>query len=112
MNRLIKAIIFVLSIHLSCIILMLIVRGVLIITVQHLMDSDVVSSSLVCESLIRGAWLDNCLLSYADVIPLLYLLVLYYLHRLTGKSLKHIAVYFIIIHVVALGFAIATLRRS
>ena len=109
MNRLFKSILYILSIHLTCILLMLIIRGVMIHTVWHFMDSDVVTSSLVCESIYRGMWLDNCLLSYADIIPLLLVLTLYYMRRLSGVALKYVGGYFAIIHAIALGFAVANI---
>lgn len=109
MNRLLKAITYILLIHLSCLMIMCIIRGTLIYTVFHLMDGDMVTSSFIFESLLRGTWLDNCLLSYADILPLLCVLTMYHTHRLIGKVLKYIAGYFAFIHAIAIGFAIANI---
>lgn len=98
---------FILTLHATCMAFLSVARVLTLVVIRRMMNDEVVNASMLLESVVRGAWLDNSFLSRVDVIPLLCILLLYHLRRLRGWVLKCLAVYYIVIHnlLIVLAFA-------
>ncbi|MBR1548326.1 MAG: LTA synthase family protein [Prevotella sp.] len=98
MRKYLLSLSYVIIMQLSALLVLMLLRLAIMWNSWEMLLQASRSLPMVLTSLLRGAWIDNTILSYASALPLLFFTVLYYLRVLHARHFRWAAVYYAIVH--------------
>ncbi len=104
MQRILRILYYVTSIHLFGLLMMGAARLILFLTTQHESGSEI---SYSVQAFVRGLWIDNTLACYITILPLIFLLIVGLSTRFEKRMFHVTGVYFAICYLPVLLIAVA-----